>query len=107
MCSSDLADIVAASGLPRWKLERRFRECVGHSIHEDIVRTRLSAALVLVRTTALPLKAIAPRAGFRSLPYMVTMFKRHFGVTPAKLRKHEQAAVVRKAATADPGTGTA
>jgi LacI family transcriptional regulator len=107
LCTMSVADIVAASGLPRWKLERRFRECVGHSIHEDIVRTRLSAALVLVRTTALPLKAIAPRAGFRSLPYMVTMFKRHFGVTPAKLRKHEQAAVVRKAATADPGTGTA
>jgi LacI family transcriptional regulator len=91
----DVTDIVSASGLPRWKLERRFKQCVGHSIHDDIVRTRLSAALVLVRTTALPLKAIAPRAGFRSLPYMVTMFKRHFGVTPAKLRKHEQTAVPR------------
>ena len=89
-----VADIVAASGLPRWKLESRFKRCVGHSIHEDIVRMRLSTALVLVRTTALPLKAIAPRAGFQSVPYMVTMFNRHFGVTPAKLRKHEQGIVV-------------
>ncbi|MFM9197829.1 MAG: substrate-binding domain-containing protein [Planctomycetia bacterium] len=90
-----VADIVAASGLPRWKLESRFKRCVGHSIHDDIVRTRLAAAMVLVRTTALPLKLVAPRAGFHSVPYMVTMFKRHFGVTPAKLRKHEQATVVR------------
>ena len=89
-----VADIVAASGLPRWKLESLFKRCVGHSIHDDIVRTRLSAAMALVRTTALPLKVIAPRAGFHSLTYMITMFKRHFGITPAKLRKHEQANVV-------------
>jgi LacI family transcriptional regulator len=89
-----VAEIVAASGLPRWKLESRFKRCVGHSIHEDIMRTRLSAALMLLRTTDLPLKAIAPRAGFHSVPYMITMFKRRFGVTPAGLRDREQGIVV-------------
>lgn len=101
-----VADIVAASGLPRWKLESRFKQCVGHSVHEDIVRTRVSAALVLLRTTDLPLKAIAPRAGFHSVPYMITMFKRHFGVTPARLRQHEQGNVVRSASEAGPASST-
>lgn len=96
-----VAEIVAASGLPRWKLESRFKRCVGHSIHEDIMRTRLSAALLLLRTTDLPLKAIAPRAGFHSVPYLITMFKRRFGVTPAGLRDREQSAVVRSTSSAD------
>ena len=96
-----VADLVAASGLARGQLERCFKRFVGHSIHEDIMRTRLSAALMLLRTTALPLKAIAPRAGFHSVPYMITTFKRRLGVTPAGLRDREQSAVVRSTSSAD------
>ncbi len=44
----------------------------------------------LVTTTDLPLKTIAPRAGFRSIAYMTTVFRRHFGTTPAALRAAAQ-----------------
>jgi AraC-like DNA-binding protein len=43
-----------------------------------------------VTTTDLPLKTIAPRAGFRSIAYMTTVFRRHFGTTPAALRAAAQ-----------------
>jgi len=84
-----IAEIVKRSGLSRWVLEDRFRRAVGHSIHDDILRVKLAEARRLVTTTELPLKAIAPRAGFRSVSYMTTIFSRHLGSTPAALRKLE------------------
>jgi len=81
-----IAELVAASGLSRWQVEERFRRLVGRSIRDDILEVRLAEARRLVTTTDLPLKVIAPRAGFRSIAYMTTVFRRHFGTTPAALR---------------------
>jgi len=81
-----IAELVAASGLSRWQVEERFRRLVGRSIREDIFEVRLAEARRLVTTTDLPLKAVALRAGFRSITYMTTVFRRQFGTTPAALR---------------------
>ena len=59
-------------------------------VHDDILEVRLAEARRLVTTTDLPLKTIAPRAGFRSIAYMTTVFRRHFGTTPAALRAAAQ-----------------
>jgi len=85
-----IADLVAESGLSRWQVEERFRQLVGRSIRDDILEVRLAEARRLVTTTDLPLKTIAPRAGFRSIAYMTTVFRRHFGTTPAALRAAAQ-----------------
>ena len=81
-----IAELVTASGLSRWQMEERFRRLVGRSIRDDILEVRLAEARRLVTMTDLPLKIIAPRAGFRSIAYMTTVFRRHFGTTPAALR---------------------
>jgi LacI family transcriptional regulator len=81
-----IAELVRASSLSRWQLEERFRRTVGRSLHADILEVRLAEARRLVTTTDLPLKAIVPRAGFRSIAYMTTLFRRRFAVTPAALR---------------------
>jgi LacI family transcriptional regulator len=85
-----IADLVAASGLSRWQVEERFRRLVGRSIRDDILEVRLAEARRLMTTTDLPLKIIAPRAGFCSIAYMTTVFRRHFGTTPAALRAAAQ-----------------
>jgi LacI family transcriptional regulator len=87
-------DLTKITGLARWKLEKQFRDIVGHSIHEDIVRVRLAAAQELLRTTDLPLKAIAPRTGFPSVPYLITVFRQRFATTPAQFRRLEQSRAV-------------
>lgn len=87
-------DLATMFGLPRWKLEKQFKEVVGHSIHDDIVRVRLAEAQRLLRGTDLPLKAIAPRSGFHSVPYMITVFRRRFGITPARFRRIERGRTV-------------
>jgi LacI family transcriptional regulator len=81
-----IADLVGESGLSRWQLEERFRRAVGRSLHDDILHVRLGEARRLVTTTDLPLKAVAPRAGLSSITYMTTLFRRHFGMTPAAMR---------------------
>jgi LacI family transcriptional regulator len=82
----EIGELVAASKLSRWQLEDRFRRVVGRSIHDDMLHVRLNEARRLITTTDLPLKQIAPRAGFRSVAYMTTLFRRHFTTTPAALR---------------------
>ena len=83
----EITDLVAASNLSRWQLEGRFRRLVGRSIHDDMLHVRLNEARRLLTTTDLALREVAPRAGFRSVPYMTTLFRRHFGTTPAALRE--------------------
>jgi LacI family transcriptional regulator len=85
-----IAEIVRASRLSRWQLEDRFRRTVGRSLHDDILEVRLAEARRLVTTTDLPLKEVAPRAGFRSITYMTTLFRRRFDTTPAALRTASQ-----------------
>jgi len=92
-----IADLVAVADMARWKLEKRFKEIVGHSIHEDMVRVRLAETRRLIRTTDLPLKVVATRSGFHSVAYMTTVFRRSFGITPAVFRRLEQGSVVRSA----------
>lgn len=89
-----IADLIDVAGLPRWKLEKRFKDVVGHSIHEDIVRVRLAEARRLIQTTSLPLKSVARRSGFRTVAYMTTIFGRRFGITPARFRRFERGSVV-------------
>jgi LacI family transcriptional regulator len=81
-----IADLVRDSGLSRWQLEKRFQRVVGRSLHEDILSARLAEARRLVTTTDMPLKTVAPRAGLSSVTYMTTLFRRHFGMTPATMR---------------------
>ena len=56
----------------------------GHPERPDrvlAIEDRLRADGLLERA-----QVIAPRAGFRSIAYMTTVFRRHFGTTPAALR---------------------
>lgn len=81
-----IAELVKESQLSRWQLEERFRRAVGRSIHDDMLHVRLEEARRLVTTTDLPMKSITPRAGLRSVAYMTTLFRRHFGMPPAAMR---------------------
>jgi len=84
-------------GLSRWTLERRFKAALGHSLHNHIAQTRLAEAQRLIRSTNLPLKTVATRAGFSSLSYMTTHFRRALGLTPGRFRQLEQPPAVRLA----------
>jgi AraC-like DNA-binding protein len=71
-----------------------FREMVGTSIHDYVMRERLARTLDAVLDGGDDLSAIALDAGFASHSHFTARFRRFFGCTPAALRRAATSAQV-------------
>ena len=80
----EVADFVS---LRRRTLERRFRDFVGRSPNEEIIRARISRVQELLRTTDWPLSSVAERCGFEHAEYMSVLFKKKTGEPPGTYRQ--------------------
>ncbi len=93
-----VATILKRLPISRSALYRRFRQAVGHPLHEHILAVRLDRVKHLVTQTSLPLTQIAQRAGFEHVEYMGAVFKRIYGMTPGQCRRlHRPTAAARTA----------
>jgi LacI family transcriptional regulator len=81
-----VCDVTQAVAVSRSKLDVRFRAIIGRTMHAEIQRVRLARAQQLLTATDLPLKQVAATAGFKHVQYMTTIFRQHFGQTPAEHR---------------------
>ena len=79
-------DVVAQVRTSRRYLEERFRAVVGRPIHAEIARVRFETAQRLLTTTALPLKDVAARSGFRRADYLSAVFREKLGLSPSEYR---------------------
>lgn len=85
---ANVKDIARHLGVPRRTLDRRFRQAMGGSIHDFLVRERVGRAQDLLRgAPALTLKEIARRCGFASVRRLNLVFHRSAGVRPAEVRR--------------------
>lgn len=82
-----MADLASTIPLSRRELEARFRQYLGHSPHQEILRVRLQRAKSLLAETKLTLADIAGRCGFEHPEYFNVVFKRHEKVTPRAWRE--------------------
>jgi LacI family transcriptional regulator len=57
-------DVAEAADLSRRTLEQRFRKLLRHSVHEEIVRTRVNQMARLLTDTNLPISQIARLLGY-------------------------------------------
>lgn len=80
---SDLVEQVRCT--PR-HLSRIFPEVVGMSYRDKQAQLRLVRAQELLATTESKVVEVALESGYQSLSLFNLMFKRHFGLTPAKWR---------------------
>ncbi|MDX1564175.1 MAG: DNA-binding transcriptional regulator [Phycisphaeraceae bacterium] len=80
-------EIVAHVPASRSVLQRRYRQVMGRTMHEDIVNTRLKRAQQLLADTDQPIAQIARRTGVKHQEYMGTVFRQKLNITPAKYRK--------------------
>jgi LacI family transcriptional regulator len=83
----DLEDVARHAGLSRTPLQRRFREALGRSIHDEVVRVRLERAKQLLSETELSIPVVAERAGIQSQAYLCRLFRGKLGTTPARYRR--------------------
>jgi len=83
-----VVDIVEAIAVGRTTLESHFRKAMGRTLNAEIQRIQIECVRRLIATTELPLKDIASAAGFNSVQYMTTLFRRHTGQTPGRHRRN-------------------
>src|SRR5262249_42053226 len=98
-----VAKLAKTANLSSFHLCHVFRQTVGTSIYEYVVRERLAHALDVVLDGADDLTAIPLAAAFSSHSHFTARFRRFFGCTPTALRRAATAphvAQLRKIVTA-------
>ena len=83
-------DVVVQARASRRFLEKQFNAVVGRPIHAEILRVRLETAKRLLTTTALPLKIVATRSGFRRADYLSSVFREKLGLSPSEFRSNSR-----------------
>ena len=81
-----LAGAARMCGLSRSHFSVLFSKNMGISFKQYSLNVRLAVASRLLRTTRLPVKTVAPRCGFMSLPHFYHAFLKHFHISPAMFR---------------------
>lgn len=82
-----LADLARAVHLSPFHFARRFRRAAGCSPMAFVRRLRVERARVLLLTTAMPLRAIAPQVGFRDEFQLSRVFRQIAGHPPSALMR--------------------
>lgn len=86
-----VADVLTSVAVSRSHLERGFREHLGRTPNQEILRRKLQAATTILRETDDALKVVAVRCGFRHTQNFVATFKQHFDITPGEYRRRLRA----------------
>jgi LacI family transcriptional regulator len=81
--SAILTDVPAS----RRTLERRFRQVLGRTIHDEIRRAHVELAKQLLVETSDPLKTVASNSGFRDPQQFSRVFRAAEGRTPLEFRR--------------------
>jgi AraC family transcriptional regulator len=85
--SIQLEDLSQQVGFSPYHFTRLFRQSVGESPHQFVLRQRVEHAQHLLRYTDLPLAQIALVCGFAHQSHMTQVFKRSVKLTPAAFRQ--------------------
>jgi LacI family transcriptional regulator len=79
-------DVVAAAGVSRSSLERRFRGALGHGPLAELLRLRAERVKQLLLDTDHSLARIALDCGFRDARHLAVNFRQKVGLTPTEFR---------------------
>ncbi|MCX6900496.1 MAG: DNA-binding transcriptional regulator [Verrucomicrobia bacterium] len=80
-------DVVAASGLSRRVLEKRFRKLLGRSVLSEIRRVRVAQICRLLAETNLSVSQIADSLGYTSIEHIARYFRSEMKLSPLAYRR--------------------
>lgn len=82
----DVSHVAKVTSLSRRQLERRFRQSLGHTPHEEITLARVSRVKQLLCETRMTLEQIAASTGFSHRERLSAVFKHVTSQTPGAYR---------------------
>lgn len=82
-----VAELAQIACLSPSHFHAQFKEAVGLTPHQYLLKTRLDSAARLLRETNMPLVRIAGECGFSSQSALTTAMRRYLGLTPKRLRR--------------------
>jgi transcriptional regulator GlxA family with amidase domain len=95
-----LDDLARAADLSPFHLLRVFRQAIGITPHQYLMRVRLQRAIALLRDTRLPITEIAYASGWADLSNFNRAFLRELRCSPRELRRGDPKLLSRTATTA-------
>lgn len=81
-------DLAQKLNVSRRTLEQRFRAQTGQSLHKTLMRLRIEAACVALRTSSRTVDDIATSCGFASASHFTHIFQQIQGLSPSACRSH-------------------
>ncbi|WP_300650890.1 AraC family transcriptional regulator [Pseudomonas sp.] len=84
-----VAELAQVACLSPSHFHAQFKDSVGLTPHQYLLKTRLDSASRLLRESAMPLIRIAEECGFSSQSALTTAMRRYLGLTPKRLRGAE------------------
>jgi AraC family transcriptional regulator len=91
--SLSIAELAAVAGMSPYHFTRSFKQTIGLSPHQYVLRTRIEKAKTLLLQGEEPLSALAARLGFSDQSHFTRSFKRFAGVTPQVFIQHHTAKI--------------
>lgn len=82
-----LDDLAGQAGMDKYRFLRTFKRSAGHTPMQELRLLRLEKAKLLLLTTDLPLKAIAPEVGIGDEYQLSKLFRKEFGMPPGEMRR--------------------
>jgi AraC family transcriptional regulator len=86
-CNFDLAELAGAAGVSSYHFIRCFKNSLGVSPYQFIMRKRVDRVVDLLRHSQAPLAEIAVSCGFSDQSHMTRTLRKTLGLTPAAIRR--------------------
>lgn len=86
----NVSDVAEFTSLSRRQLERRFRDELGRTPHEEITATQVQRVKQLLCETSMTLEQITSITGYSHKERLSAVFKRETGTTPGQFRRENK-----------------
>lgn len=81
-----LDDLAGSVGLSRFHFGRRFRESIGFSPYDFVIRERVELAKTMLSRTDTDVLEVVNKCGFADQSHLTRVFKKRVGLTPGQFR---------------------
>jgi AraC-like DNA-binding protein len=81
-----IPQLAAVAGMGLTRFREAFKIHTGFNVFQYIHLQRMNKAYALVTENYHPVKTIAQQCGYRYAAHFNTAFKKHFGISPKKIR---------------------